>query len=94
MGAMSEDVGRLIAMTVFLPLDEEKLEVELRKLHTLCFFAVNDGQVAERVTKLILIILIFISGTQRLSPKHCSEKNIRHLPQYLGLAEVFLLPLH
>lgn len=36
-GAMSEDVGRLIAMTVFLPLDEEKLEVELRKLHTLWF---------------------------------------------------------
>lgn len=36
-GAMSEDVGRLIAMTVFLPLDEEKLEVKPRKPLTLWF---------------------------------------------------------
>jgi len=36
-GAMSGDEGKLIVMTVFLPLDEEKLEEKLRKPHMLLF---------------------------------------------------------
>lgn len=35
--ATSGDVGKLIVMTVFLPLDEEKLEEKLRKPHMLLF---------------------------------------------------------
>lgn len=35
--ATSEDVGKLIVMTVFLLLNEEKLEEKLRKPHMLSF---------------------------------------------------------